>query len=334
MATFPVITARDYAVRKGPYSLEQEPIPVPRFEFQFTSNFDFYPLSKQDFVYLDPPYNHFASIRPDIASCLWESLKMKVRFILCAARYGNCDAATDLLTTFISNAKLKEIDMLHPPFPPAHQLTSNPFLRPGHPAVVETWVSSWQTSSRMLMAWIAKARVNSARVSNSSWCWPTSPHSLTSTIDSVSDVESTDVDSTATELNSTSETGPDPPLARSFHAQVKPTPLKRVRDTSPFDSTRDGDDPSKRQLVLWRPTISQLLETQHALATGEVPSGSSISSTPSAPPSTPSSTLDPQIRVLDPRLQTTSPAQVQSAFAHSLARLQRLHQFVNSPLAD
>ena len=97
MALFPVITARDYSVRQGLYSLEQESLTVPRFEFQFTSNFDFYPLGKQDFVYLDPPYHQFATIRPDLASCLWETLKMKVHFILCAARNGNCDAATNLL---------------------------------------------------------------------------------------------------------------------------------------------------------------------------------------------------------------------------------------------
>ena len=334
MATFPVITALDYTVRKGPYSLEQEPIPVPRFEFQFTSNFDFYLLGKQDFVYLDPPYNHFATIRPDIASCLWETLKMKVRFILCAARYGNCDAAVDLLTTFISNAKLKEIDMLHPPFPPAHQLTSNPFLRPGHPAIVETWVSSWQATSRMLTAWIAKAQANSARISNCSWCWPASPHSLTSIVDSVSEAGSTNIDSTTTELDSILETEPASPIARTFHARVDSSPLKRVRDSSPLDPKRDGDDAHKKQLVLWRPSISQLLEAQQVITTGEVPSGSSISSIPRTPHCSPSSTLDPRLRISDPRLHTASPAQARHALASSLARLQRLHQLVRGSSAD
>ena len=310
MASFPIITALNYAVRKGPYSLEQEPIPVPQFKFQYSSNFDFCPIGKQDFRYLDPPYNHFATIRPDLASCLWETLRMKVHYILMAARNGNCDSASDLLTTFISNAKLREIDMLHPPFPPAHQLTSNPFLRPGNPAVVETWVTSWQTTSRMLTAWIAKAQENSTRTFNCSWVWPSSPLSLTPTINSSSESESTDISSMTTEFNSTSEMESALPeqavLAAHTHASL--IPLKRTRGSSPIDSTHDGDDPSKKQLVLWRPTISQLLEAHHTLTTGEVPTGSSISSTPSAPPSTPSSTLDPGIRVLDPRLQTTSPA--------------------------
>lgn len=336
MASFPVITARDYSIRQGLYALEQEPITVPRFEFQFTSDFDFYPLGKQDFIYLDPPYHQFATIRPDLASCLWETLKMKVRFILCAARNGNCDAATDLLTTFISSAKLRELNLLHPPFPPAHQLTSNPFLRPGHPAIVETWVTSWQTTSRMLTAWIARARENSARVSNSSWVWPSSPLSLSPTVDSNSESGSTDISSTTTELNSETESVPLEQAVLATHAHASLVPRKRVldSDSSPIDSTRDGDDPSKKQMVLWQPTISQLLEAQQALSTGEVPTGHSVSSTPLAPPSSPSSSLDPRRRVHDPRLQTTSPAQARYTLADSIARLERLHKFVHGASAN
>lgn len=223
MATFPNITALDYSVRKGPCSVEQEPIPVPWFKFQFTSNFDFYPLGKTDFVYLDPPYNHFATLQADITSCLWESLRMKVRYILAAACYGNCDSAVDLLSTFISNMKLREIDMLHPPFPPAHQLTSNPFLRPRHPAIVESWVSNWQNTSRMLAAWIAKAQENSTRIYNSSWCWPASPHSLSSTADTISDAGSTEVNSTATEFNSISEAESIPPVQAVLASRASAT---------------------------------------------------------------------------------------------------------------
>ena len=336
MATFPNITASDFSVRKGPRSLEQEPVPVPRFEFQFTSNFDFYPISKKDFVYLDPPCNHFATLQADIASCLWESLRMKVRYILAAARYGNCDSASDLLTSFISNAKLQEIEMLHPPFPPAHQLISNPFLRPGHPTAIDSRVLSWQNTSRMLAAWIAKAQENSARVSNHSWCWPTSPHSLTATVDSLSDAGFTDIASTDTELNSISETGSAPlaPAVLASHARATLVPLKRTRDSPPDDSTRDGDDPNKKQLVLWRPSVSKLLEVQHVLSTGEVPSGCSISSTPPVPPCSPSSALDPRLHIDDPRLETDSPTQARQALVNSLARLQRLHLLVHGASAD
>ena len=336
MATFPNVTALDYSVLKGPRSLEQEPIPVPRFEFQFTSNFDFYSLGKRDFVYLDPPYNHFATIQTDIASCLWESLKMKVRYILAAARHGNCDSAVDLLSTFISNAKLQEIDMVHPPFPPAHQLTSNPFLRPGHPAVVESWVLNWQNTSRMLAAWIAKAQENSIRTSNPSWCWPTSPHSLASTADALSDSGSSDIASTANELSTIFEAKSAPPAQAvlASHAHASLIPLKRAHNSPPIDATRDGDNPSKKQLVMWRPSISQLLEAQQTLATGEVPSGRSISSTPRTPPCSPSMTLDPRLRINDPRLQTTSPAQARHALVSSLARLQRFHHLVRGSPAD
>lgn len=329
MATFPNITALNYSVRKGHNSLYQESLPAPRFEFQFTSNFDFYPVGSQDYEYLDPPDNHFAHIRPDIASCLWESLKMKVRYILSAARNGDSHAAFDLLTTFISNAKLREVDMLPPPFPPAHQLVSNPFLRPGHPSVVDTWVSSWQTTSRMLAAWIAKAQENSSRNPNSSWCWPVSPRSLTPITDSISDSDSTDVASTTTEFNSISDIESAPPAQAvlASHARATLVPLKRTRDSSPVDSIRDGDDPSKKQLVLWRPSITQILEAQRALATGEISSGTSISSTPHVPPPSYASsfTLDPRLQNPRPRMISQAPSR--HTLAESLARIQRLHNF-------
>ena len=337
MATFPHITARDYAVRQGPHSLEQEPIPTPRYEFQFTSNFDFYPSGKQDFAYLDPPYNNFATVRSDIASCLWESLKMKVRFVLAAARNGNCDSASDLLMTFISNAKLQEINMIHPPFPPAHQLTSNPFLRPGHPTVVETWVLSWQTTSRMLTTWIAQAQKNSSRVPTCSWRWPAPHLSLTPIADSSSDAESTDIASTATEFSSISEieSVPSSQAVLASHVHATLVSPKRSRNSSPVDSQRDRDGP-KKQLVLWRPSIGKLLEEQRALSSGEVSSGSSISSIPPVPLTShaPTFTLNPRLRIDDPRLHATSPAQARYTLANSLACLERLHRFVHGPSSD
>lgn len=336
MATFPTITALNYSVRQGPCSLIQEPVLVPRFPFQFSSNFDFYPLGKQDFDYLDPPSNHFAVVRPDIAACLWETLKMKVRYILAAAHNGNCEAASDLLITFISSAKLKEIDMLPPPFPPAHQLTSNPFLRPGHLISVDAWVSSWQTTSRSLAAWIAKAQENSTRVSNCSWIWPSSPHSITPTTDSSSDSGSTDVASTVSEShpNLEVESAPPEPTVHTSRAHADLVSLKRTRDSSPFDSKRDGDDASKKQLVLWRPSINQILEEQRALSSGEVPSGTSISATPRAPLASyaPSFTLDSRIH--DPRLRSTFPALPRQALADTLARIERLHHFVHGSSAN
>ena len=334
MAAFPEITARNYSVRRGLHSLYQEPILTPRYPFQYTSHFEFYPLGSRDFVYLDPPSHHFATLRSDLAVCLWESLKMKVRYVLAAARNGDCNSVFDLLVTFIPKAKLQEIDMLPPPFPPAYQLTSNPFLRPGHPAVIETWVSSWQMSLRMLTAWIAKAQANSASISNCSWSWPPSLHSLTLPIDSDSGSDSTDIASTTMEFGSEVNSTPltQAVLAQRAHAEV--IPAKRARDLSPFDSTRDGDDAHKKQLVLWRPTVGQLMEAEHVLHTGEVPSGCSISSIPRVPPCSPSSTLDPRRRTDDPRLQTTSPRQARHALASSLARLERLHHLVHSSSAD
>lgn len=331
MATFPEITAHNYSVRRGFHSLFQDPILIPRLPFQYTSHFKFYPLGSRDFVYLDPPSHHFATLRSDLAVCLWESLKMKARYILAAARNGDNDSVFDLLITFVPKTKLQEIDMLPPPFPPAYQLTSNPFLRPGHPAVIETWVSSWQMSSCMLTAWIAKAQANSARIPNCSWSWPPSTLTSLSPIDSHSDSDATDISSTVPEIESVSNHNPSPasPIARSFHAQVGPTSLKRTHNSSPIDPKRDGDDAHKKQLVLWHPSITQLLEAQQTLTTGEVPTGCSISSMPRTPPCSPSFTLDPRLRNSDQRLPTTSQAPAKYALTDSLARLEHLHHFVH-----
>ena len=331
MATFPIISERDYSVRPGPYSLEQEPIPMPRFEFQFSSNFDFYPVGKQDYAYLDPPYNLFATIRPDVASCLWETLKMKVRYILAAARDGNCDAALDPLSTFISSAKLKEINMVPPSFPPAHQLSSNPFLRPGHPAIVDSWVTTWQMNSRMLAAWIAKAQDNSTRVADCTWVWPATPFTNLSNSRSATEINSEDLVSTIPERESSPiENSPVPAsTVQALRVQAAANVAKRSRDPSPVDAKRDGDEASKKQLVLWHPSIQQLLEAQHILSTGEVPSGHSISSEPHVPPSSPVSTSDPRLRLNSPQLHSNVQAPAKYALTDSIARLERLHNFVH-----
>ena len=336
MATFPVISERDYSVRPGPYLLKQEPIPLPRFEFQFSSNFDFYPVGKQDYTYLDPPYNLFATIHPDIASCLWETLKMKVRYILTAAHNGNGDATSDLLSTFISSTKLKEIGMVPPSFPPTHQLASNPFLHPGHPTVVDSWVTMWQTNSRMLAAWIAKAQVNSSRVADCTWVWPSTPFTNLSEAHSAAEIDSEDLASTVPERDSSPiENSPLPASSvQALRVQAATNIAKRSRNPSPIDAKCDGDEASKKQLVLWHPSIQQLLEAQHILSTGEVPSGHSISSEPRVPPSSPVSTSDPRLCLNNSHLHSNIQAPAKYTLTDSIARLERLHNFVHGASAN
>ena len=213
--------------------------------------------------------------------------------------------------------------MIRPAVPFLHPLSFNPLLCPGSPATVLSRVAIWQERARMLSAWICKARLNSYLTPNCSWRWPTSPMPYRD-LDHHSNT--TDLSSTATEGDSLfSEEQVSPSHAiRVYRAQTSSQSPKRPRDSSPSDPQRDGDDASKKQLVLWRPSISQLLEQQHALATGEVSSGASIGSSLHRAPSTPlitgplSSPLNRRFTTLDPRRHFHVPCSLsQPLTAHS-----------------
>ena len=305
MATFPEISFLDFSVRKGLHSTTQEPVSIPFHEFQFTSQFDFYRPCKSDLVYLTPSSSDYVVLRNELAVSIWESLKMKTRYILAAAHRWNGDTAVIPLPTSLPDAKLREIKMIRPALPFLHPLTFNPLLCPGPPTAVFSRVAIWQERSRMLSAWISKARLNSSLVTNCSWRWPVSP---CPSLDS-DDASSMGLSSTTTECDSLFHEEPVPPsrAIRAFRTSAGLETSKRTRDSSPLDPRRDGNDASKKQLVLWRPTIQQLLEQQHALAMGEVASGSSISSSlPHAPATplvsgSPSSSFHHRLPMPDPR---------------------------------
>lgn len=317
MATFPEITSINFSVRKGLHSIIQEPVSIPFHEFQFTSQFDFYRPCKSDLIYLCPPSNDYVALHNELAISIWESLKMKTKYILAAAHRWNGDIATSPLPTYLSDAKLDEIHMIRPALPFLHPLTFNPLLCPGPPATVLSRVAIWQERSRMLSAWICKARLNSQSVSGCSWRWPVAPIPSRDLDDDSSSME---ISSTTTECDSLFHEEPVTPsrAIRACNTQASLLTPKRPRDSSPLDTQRDGDEANKRQLVLWRPTISQLLEQQHALLTGEVSSGSSISNHSRAQDSVPassaiissSSNLDSHSCTLDPR-----PRRFHSAYA-------------------
>lgn len=314
MANFPEITFLDFSVRKGLHSTTQEPVSIPFHEFQFTSHFDFYRPCKSDLVYLSSSSTDYVILRNDLAVSIWESMKMKTQYILAAAYRWNGDVATTPLPSYLSDAKLDEINMIRPALPSLHPLTFNPLLCPGPSATIFARVAIWQERSRMLSAWIGKARLNSRLVPDCSWRWPTSPMSNHNSDD---DASSVGLSSTSTECDSLFCEEPVPPscTVRANRAQAGLETLKRSHDSSPLDPQRNGDDASKKQLVLWRPTISQLLEEQHALITGEVASGSSISHLSRAPFSSsiphaagiPPSTISSHFPTLDPRRRFHNP---------------------------
>lgn len=177
MAYFPEISALDFSLVTDPESgsLTQSPIPLLEFEFQHTSNFDYYKPCPLDFYFLDSPINRYAVLRSDLASCYWETLKMKCRYILAAATGWNSESDCALPTT-VPEAKLHEIGMTAPPFPLIHQLTYNFLLLPERPEKICEWIRLWQANSLQLAAWIAQAKVQSKRLPSCSWVWPVTPN--------------------------------------------------------------------------------------------------------------------------------------------------------------
>ena len=325
MANFPEVTSRDYTLRQTPNGLVQEPVSTLHFPFQHSSNFDFYRPCKFDFIYLDAPINNYAVLRNDLAHSIWESVKMKGRYIIAAAHGWDGDTATYALPTSIPDAKFKEIHMLPPPLMPNQLLAFNKLLFPERPTIICALISALQEQARMLSAWICQAKVNSSRVRNCSWTWPADPIPLFPNDTLLSDTDSDDLSSTTTECDSIFDEKPTLiPAVRASHAQATLETVKRSHSPSPLDSQRDGNDPSKKQLVLWQPTVQQLLEQQHALMTGEVasysrPLGSHCSSTSTAA-TRPSSMLDPHLQ-----LQAPYPIRAHSSPSEPLKLLDYLH---------
>ena len=254
---------------------------------------------------------------------------MKERYILAAAHDWNGEIASHPLPAFIPDSKFREIHMLRPAFHNSPPLSNIKLFSPAHPNAIRAWISIWQERSRMLSAWIDKAKCNIARVPNCSWKWPASPISFTpiNYSDLVSDSE--ELASTTTEASSLFE-GENTQSTATVHvnrAEVSTGTLKRSRESSPLDVQRDGTDANKKQLVLWRPSLAQLLERQRALIDGEVPTGhslsnslshssavdgSSIHSTASGPLDSlaihaPSFIISPHLQSFNPHVSTSDP---------------------------
>ena len=273
MATFPDITSLEFNLHRYDGRLVQNAVHPPKYGFQFTANFDYYTPNSFDFKFLDAPDNSFAVMRSSLAGALWETLKMKGRYILAAAYDWNPDTATNPLPVTLSPEKLEEIDMISPPFPSVYQLTYNFFEFPAPMNTILEWVEAWQERSRRLSAWICKAKVNSAQCSNCTWKWPTSPLSAYSFPDNLDYEDSKG----SIRSHSSESTGPlvedrsfSKHIATAF--KVKTKSLKRSHSPSPFDATCNGNSSNKKQLILYKPTLEQLLERDKSLITGKVES--------------------------------------------------------------
>ncbi|KAF8529971.1 hypothetical protein JB92DRAFT_2859090, partial [Gautieria morchelliformis] len=194
---------------------------------------------------------------------------------MAAAHGWKGDEEDEPLPTAIPAEEFVEIGMIHPPFPPIPQLAHNFLLLLETPSTIRARLAMWQDNSHQLAAWIGMAKIHCALIPNCSWEWPPSPVDLPVS----NNDQSTEQDDGDWEPNSTPEdvalvesAEPSTRVANAFHSSTEQDALKRSRDTSPFDHCRDGSDSNKKQVVLWQPTDTQLIEQREALARGEVES--------------------------------------------------------------
>jgi hypothetical protein len=215
--------------------------------------------------------------------------------------------------------------MIHPPFPPLEQLANNFFLLPALPGILTIHIRVWQDNSRQLSAWIEKAKARCAGIPDGSWFWPISPFAPYPIEDDSSSISEDDgwrpsrreSDKSFIECPRASSKHIAPHICTSFipstparfaHAfgiETQCDSPKRTRKSSPIDSHRDGDEANKKQLVLWQPSVAQLLEQHETLMRGEVLSYSSSRKTDSSQ-NVPRESLSPITPLTtDPRLPST-----------------------------
>ena len=289
MAHYPEISAVDFSLRVENGRVFQNPVRVPSYAYQHTGNFDYYQLSPHDFIPCEGPGPTRFVLRKGLAYSLWETVQMKVKYILAAAHNWNGQENTNPLPTTLPANKITEIGMPPPPFPDPMLLSANLFLADEDPEVIRYWVKLWQGISLSLSAWIAKAKLNSLSAANCTWFWPHSPFDIHPAVDhgdtdtdDVADLSSlfTDSDSHLPRTPS-----PSPVLATSMSATTDPRVSKRARSASP-DLIKEPK-PEDMQLVLWQPSPLQILTRETALREGEVRAVANQPVLPPTPVNTP-----------------------------------------------
>lgn len=304
MAHYPEISAVDFSLRITNGRMFQNPVHVPKYAYQHTANFDHYQLSPHDFIPYEGPGPARFVLRRGLAYSLWETVQMKVKYILAAAHNWNGQVDTDPLPSTLPESKITELGMPPPPFPDPMLLSANLFLADEDPEVIRYWVRLWQGISLSLSAWIAKARLNSLNTTNCTWSWPHSPFDVHPAIDhgdsdsdDAGDLSSLFSDSDLDTHFPGTPTHP-PATATALSATVESRVPKRARSVSP-DLVKEPK-PEDMQLVLWQPSPLQILTRETALREGQV---RSVADQPVLPP-TPVNT---------PAAQVTAPAPVDPA---------------------
>ena len=163
-------------------------------------------------------------------------------------------------------------------------------------------IENWQENSHQLTVWISQAKLSSLNNLVHSWLWPALPY-LSSSIHSSDSSDERWIPNSSSLNTMFSETSlPPRHTSCAFHTHIECDIKKWVHELSLADESHDGDNANKRQLVLWKPSLAQLLELQQAFIHGEVKSENGPHSAENLHLHLPSSTLYANSCADDPRI--------------------------------
>jgi hypothetical protein len=142
--------------------------------YSFTLDPLFSELTLLDLEYQNVFGGVTARLDKDIAGMYYALVKILVREILLSA-YGRSFSSPLHLPLTISDVKLREVNMCHPPFP-LHNLLEHNFLQDASPQdIINSRRIRWLQLGHQLTTWYAQVKKNASRVPNCSWDWSPQP---------------------------------------------------------------------------------------------------------------------------------------------------------------
>jgi hypothetical protein len=279
MALFPPVTSVDYQLSHDGDNVIQAAVSLPQYEFQHSDNFEFYKPGRHDWTSIFLFGKHYFYLRPELADSLWESVRMKCRYILAAAAGWKGDVDSNDLPLTIPDEKYQEISMIRAPIPPDNYLAHNFLKIPGEKVEIESWIERWQQTGHQLTAWTAKAKENCVDLEDCTWKWPIDPCDTLRSVNDEDDDAYMDLTRkfsffealrrrysedmnlhTRTRYTTTISNEAErerwlEPKAHALGVRAERQSRKRTRDSSPSDATRNGENSNKAHCSSIHPII-------------------------------------------------------------------------------
>ena len=263
--------------------------------------------NRHDFHYVDNA-SLYMVLHLILAGTLWELLKMKGCYISATINRWTKDTTFSLLPAMIPIGRLKEIDMVHHPFPPIPQLTFNFVEMLEIQEVVMQHNEDWQENSHQFTVWISQARLNPLDDTGYSWLSPAPPHP-SSTINPSSPFDNYWVSiSSSLGTTFTKASLPLQHVTCAFHFHIGSDVKRQVRILSLIATFSNGTSANKKQLILWKSGLAQLLELQQSLIHSGIESENGLCTAKNLQSHMLSATLHSHSHAVDPHISAPPPS--------------------------